>query len=110
MEVATIKGATHNPGAPSSWTEANGPCGALPIIYQRDSHGNDECISAWRPTPEELAMLNDGGFVILSVIGWQCPVSLYVGDKGIATEGRGSVLVAAKFTQDGTILSEPRGE
>ncbi len=34
MEVATIKGATHNPGAPRNWTEANGPCGALPIIYR----------------------------------------------------------------------------
>lgn len=88
MEVATIKGATHNPGAPRNWTEANGPCGSLPIRYQKDAFGNNECISAWKPTPEELQMLNDGGFVILSVSGWQVPVSLYVESKDVATEGR----------------------
>ncbi len=91
MEVATIKGATHNPGAPRGWTEANGPCGTLPIIYRRDGHGNDECVSAWRPTAGELKMLCAGGFVILSVVGWQVPVSLYVADKEAATEGRGPV-------------------
>jgi hypothetical protein len=85
MEVATIKGATHNPGAPRSWTPENGPCGALPIRFQRDSYGNDECVSAWKPTAKELEMLNNGGFVILSVVGWQVPVSLYVENKEAAT-------------------------
>lgn len=101
MDVATIKGATHNPGAPRDWTEANGPCGTLPIIYRKDSHGNPESVSAWRPTPEELKMLNDGGFVILSVVGWQVPVSLYVADKDTAIEGRGekSALHAASSEQ-----------
>jgi hypothetical protein len=36
MHVATIKGATHNPGAPAGWTEANGSSGALPIIFRKD--------------------------------------------------------------------------
>lgn len=85
MEVATIKGATHCPGAPRNWTPANGPCGLLPIIYRKDSHGNPECVSAWKPSADELKVLNDGGFVILSVIGWQVPVSLYVSDKDAAT-------------------------
>ena len=85
MEIATIKGATHNPGAPRNWSEANGPCGTLPIIYRKDSHGNPESVSAWKPTSDELAMLNEGGFVILSVIGWQVPVSLYTADKDAAT-------------------------
>lgn len=88
MNPATIKGATHNPGAPRGWTEANGPCGTLPIIYRRDQHGNPESVSAWRPTPEELAELNNGGFVILSVTGWQVPVMLYTADHDAATDGR----------------------
>ena len=85
MDVATIKGATHNPGAPRGWTESNGPCGALPIVYRKDSFGNPESVSAWKPTEDELRMLNEGGFVILSVVGWQVPVSVYVGDKDVAT-------------------------
>lgn len=85
MEVATIKGATHNPGAPRNWTEANGPCGTLPIIYRKDAHGNPESVSAWKPTPEELKTLNEGGFIILSVIGWQVPVCMYTADKDAAT-------------------------
>lgn len=80
MDVATIKGATHNPGAPRGWTAANGPCGSLPIVYQKDSHGNPECISAWKPTADELAELNNGGFVMLSVVGWQVPVSIFTGN------------------------------
>lgn len=85
MEVATIKGATHNPGAPHGWSEANGPCGTLPIIFRRDGHGNLESVSAWKPTADELRTLNEGGFVILSVIGWQVPVSVYTANKDSAT-------------------------
>jgi hypothetical protein len=84
MDVATIKGATHNPGAPRDWTEANGPCGTLPIIHRRDPHGNPECVSAWKPTAAELKILSEGGFVILSVIGWQVPVSIYTAGKDAA--------------------------
>lgn len=85
MEVATIKGATHNPGAPHGWSEANGPCGTLPIIFRRDGPGNLESVSAWKPTADELRTLNEGGFVILSVIGWQVPVSVYTANKDAAT-------------------------
>jgi hypothetical protein len=86
MDVATIKGYTHAPGAPKDWDPArNGTCGALPIIFRKDAHGNDECVSAWKPTPNELAALLRGGFVILSVVGWQVPVSLGVAEKDAAT-------------------------
>jgi hypothetical protein len=34
--------------------------------------------SAWEPTPAELAILNAGGHVILSVKGWQAMVRLHV--------------------------------
>jgi len=84
MDVATIKGATHNPGAPLGWTEENGSCGTLPIIYRKDSYGNNECVSAWKPTAQDLYILNNGGFVMLSVIGWQVPVRLYTAGKGAA--------------------------
>lgn len=84
MEAATIKGATHNPGAPRGWTAANGPCGTLPIIYREDSHGNPESVSAWKPSDAELKTLNEGGYVILSVIGWQVPVCVYTADKDAA--------------------------
>lgn len=87
MEVATIKGATHNPGAPAGWTPDRGPCGTLPIRVQRDTYGNQECLSAWRPTPEELRTLNEGGFVVLSVIGWQVPVWISVTDASGAVGG-----------------------
>lgn len=88
MQPATIKGATHNPGAPKGWTEANGSCGTLPIIYRKDAHGNPESVSAWKPTADELRMLNEGGFVLLSVIGWQVPVCIYTDTKDAATEGK----------------------
>lgn len=88
MEVATIRGATHNPGAPRGWTESNGTCGTLPIVFRKDEHGNDECVSAWKPTAQELAQLNEGGFVILSVIGWQVPVCIYTADQDAAVAGR----------------------
>ena len=54
------------------------------IIYRKDDHGNPECVSAWKPTEAELKMLNEGGYVILSVVGWQVPVSLYTADKDSA--------------------------
>ena len=31
--------------------------------------------SAWEPTPDELALLNAGGTVVLRIIGWQPPVA-----------------------------------
>lgn len=84
MEKAAIKGYTHNPGAPKGWTSANGTCGTLPVIYRTDQFGNKECVSAWKPSAEELQQLNAGGFVILSIIGWQVPVALYTADENAA--------------------------
>lgn len=36
------------------------------------------CVSAWEPTPEELATLNAGGSVLLWIMGHQPPVMLTV--------------------------------
>ncbi|MER9622666.1 hypothetical protein NKI98_14705 [Mesorhizobium sp. M0222] len=88
MEVATIKGATHNPGAPANWTPSNGPCGTLPIRLQKDTYGNPECVSAWKPSPEEIKTLSDGGFILLKVVGWQVPVWISVADQDAAKTPR----------------------
>ncbi len=82
MKKALIEGATHNPGAPANWDPArDGSCGGLPVKF--DGKG---CYSAWKPTPEELAILADGGYVMLHVAGWQVPVSLHVLDRDGAKE------------------------
>jgi hypothetical protein len=49
--------------APSNWdVEANGPCEDLHVIKR-----SELIISVWKPTMEELKMLNEGGFVMLTV-------------------------------------------
>jgi hypothetical protein len=82
MNKALIEGATNNPGAPSGMEET---CGRLPIRVVRDADGV-VCQSAWKPTPEELAVLTDGGYVVLHVVGWQPPVALGVTDGKGASE------------------------
>jgi len=82
MNKALIEGATNNPGAPAGMEER---CGTLPIRVVPD--GNSIiCQSAWKPTPEELAVLSDGGYVVLHVWGWQVPVALTVADRDGAKE------------------------
>lgn len=81
MIVARIAGCTAVLGAPSGWTpESSGPCCGLPIRVER--HGDLPCmVSAWEPTPEELAALNAGAKVMLRVVGSSHPpVMIYVGD------------------------------
>lgn len=83
MNKALIDGATNNPGAPAGMEDS---CGTLPIRVARDEGGHMVCQSAWKPTAEELAVLTDGGFVVLSVWCWQVPVALTVVDRGGAQE------------------------
>lgn len=82
MNKALIEGATNNPGAPEGM-EAT--CGRLPVRVMQDNDGLF-CQSAWKPTPEELAVLSDGGYVVLTVVGWQVPVNLSVVDRDGAQE------------------------
>lgn len=70
-----ISGATLYMGAPKGWQpEKDGNCVHLAV---RVVEGNI-FQSAWEPTPEELAMLNAGGSMVLSVVGGQPPVMLSV--------------------------------
>lgn len=82
MNKALIEGATNNPGAPRGM---EGQVGTLPV---RVVHQGEDilCLSAWKPTPEELAVLTDGGYVVLQVLGWQVPVALFVVDRDGAKE------------------------
>lgn len=69
-----ILNATHVLGPPKDWdAEKMGPCCRLSVRVV-----DGRCESAWEPTPEELAALNAGASVILSVVGGQPPVALYV--------------------------------
>lgn len=84
MLSKAIAGWNAAPGAPRNWNpEKDGRCGVLPIRVSpaealSGTVAVDYVESAWEPTPEELAWLNAGGQVVLRIIGWQPPVSLYV--------------------------------
>ena len=69
-----ISGATHFLGAPKGWEpEKDGRCSHLAV-----RRVDEVWQSAWEPTPAELAVLNAGGSVILSIVGGQPPVALAV--------------------------------
>jgi hypothetical protein len=75
MIAKRIVGATHNLGAPKGWdSEKDGDCHHLAVRLV----GENIFESAWEPTPDELAALNAGGTVILSIVGGQPPVMLSV--------------------------------
>lgn len=80
MIVGMIAGATRNLGAPRDWDKAkDGPCGGLPIRDEQTTAGPG-MTSAWQPTPEELARLNAGASIHLTVLGRvHPPVSMSVG-------------------------------
>lgn len=70
MRPVNFLGVTRILGPPANWDPAElGPCDELPI--RQDGFTIE---SVWRPTPEELATLNRGGGVRLTVVGAQHPV------------------------------------
>jgi hypothetical protein len=74
MTPTRISGHTHTFSAPDGWDEsAHGPCIDLSVRKDGETYQ-----STWRPTPEELATLNDGGVVVLCVAGSQPPCWLSV--------------------------------
>lgn len=81
MIPARIEGCTRALGAPPGWTpDSSGPCCGLPI--RDEMNGDVPCmVSAWEPTPAELAALNAGAKVMLRVVGvGHPPVMLYTGE------------------------------
>lgn len=81
MHVGRIQGATRNLGAPTGWEkDKHGACGGLPIRDEMHAPGLPCMVSAWIPTPEEIALLQAGAPAYLYVIGSaHPPVSLIVG-------------------------------
>lgn len=80
MRPGDIRFATHSFSAPKGWDEAkNGECDTL-TVRRRNETGNHTFESAWYPTPEELALLNAGEPVILTVWNSQPPVSINVNE------------------------------
>lgn len=72
-------------GAPRNWNEAKeGPCG-----YLNTHHDGRDWTSCWKPTDEDLKILNGGGCIYLGVCTGdrpQPPVSMYAGHR-MWTEG-----------------------
>lgn len=59
-------------GAPKGWDQSELPCSALPIT--RVKFGElDAVVSYWRPSESELAILNSGGSVEISILGRTIP-------------------------------------
>jgi len=82
MKKALIEGAAYNPGAPAGMEDT---CGTLPVRVTQHE-GQTYCESAWKPSLEEIGALLNGGYVVLTVVGWQVPVSLAVVDRHGAKE------------------------
>lgn len=59
-------------GAPKGWDQGELPCGAIAITDVVAS-GVPCVVTYWRPSAEELAELNAGGLVSLSVVGKTMP-------------------------------------
>jgi len=75
MDVERIPGATRNFGAPKDWNpERDGPCGVLPIRDEACDRGMHWMVSQYKPSPEDLAVLNAGGSIRLGINGTTHPV------------------------------------
>lgn len=83
MLIKRIEGATRNLGAPSGWDpDIHGMCSVLPIADIPDPTTGNWMVSAWEPTPEEIARIVAGGSIHLWVQGTLHPVvSMTVGGE-----------------------------
>ncbi len=81
MLIGHIDGASMVLGAPKDWNaERDGACSGLPVKRVIEA-GCPVYISAWIPTPDELAALANGAHVHLYVWGAQHPpVAVTVAD------------------------------
>jgi hypothetical protein len=81
MRPVPIKDQNADFAKPKDWDESVfGPCGSLPIRREVAGHNGrayTSHFSNWKPSAEELAVLNAGGVVELECCGFQpaCSVS-----------------------------------
>ena len=65
-------------GAPANWDQKVLPCNALPVT-RAEVDGVPVVVSYWRPSPSDLAALNAGQHIALSVVGVTMPpVAMFV--------------------------------
>lgn len=76
MNPVDIKRRTRAIGAPANWNPSiHGSCGVLPVRDERDEKtGSNVMVSLFKPAPEELQHLNNGGVIKLRIYGDVHPV------------------------------------
>lgn len=57
-------------------------CGDLPTLVTEEN-GRPSVNSCWKPSAEDLAVLNAGGCVCLNVVGGQPPVAMWTQEVNI---------------------------
>jgi hypothetical protein len=71
----------HTYGAPENWDHSKATCDALPVTVGNDPAFGVNIKSFWKPTEEELELLNAGRTVCLTIVGsGMPPVALSVDD------------------------------
>lgn len=79
MEFTDFKGSTITIGKPVDWTDEQ--CQSVRATTGVDSNGFPYFLVAVKPTDEDLEMLNNGGLVMLKVVGQVFqPVAMFVVD------------------------------
>lgn len=66
MEIFNHPQCTHVMGRPANMTAEQ--CAGLPVMPFKDDLGTS-AISFWKPTAEELGILNAGGTIALGILG-----------------------------------------
>lgn len=81
MKIVEFEGQTRLLGAPKGWDQKGGvECGFLPV-EDVNINGVAGIRSYWKPTPEEIKLLQAGYYIALDVIGpTTSPVCISVGD------------------------------
>lgn len=72
MKPQTIANATRELGKPVDWDESKGECKPLAIRDETHDCGN-VMVSEWKPSADELRQLNEGGSVLLYIVGKSHP-------------------------------------
>ena len=86
MTPAKITGETRSIGKPANWNEATmGECGALSVRDEID-RGFNTMNSVWRPSADELRMLQNGAGVRLTIWGDVHPVVSMSVERPVMTE------------------------
>lgn len=71
MKAVEFNGQTRLLGPPPGWdNERDGDCGALPVRIEQNARGWPATFTSyWRPSADDLAALNSGAHVRLTIVG-----------------------------------------